>query len=181
MLHRQLQALKFTFFLLLIALVSGCVSAKNPPPAEPSDNQLLVSQFTQGGFVAKETERGVVVYLPSVMFVVGSAKISDPAKDKVRFIAEICNNNVARDRNVLIEGHTDSNGSKKYNMKLSEQRATAVADLLTQYQLNSERIDAAWFGETMPLVPNQLSDGSDNLEGRRTNRRVEFILLNPAN
>jgi outer membrane protein OmpA-like peptidoglycan-associated protein len=169
------------FYLLCIVLLSGCVSAKAPPPPAPSDNQLLVSEFTKGGLTAKETERGVVVYMPSVMFVVGSAKISDSAKDKVRFIAEICNNDVARDRNIVIEGHTDSKGSEKYNMRLSEQRVISVSQLLIQNQLDSGRIDTAWFGETKPLVPNQFGDGSDNPEGRRTNRRVEFILLNPAN
>ena len=174
--HRILQVLKITLYTCSLLLITSCVGAKHPPP--PSDNQVLVSKFTQGGLVAKETERGVVVYLPSVMFVVGSAEISESAKDKVRFIAKVCNNDIARDRKIKIEGHTDSKGSEEFNMILSEKRTKAVLEFLIQHQLEASRIGTAWFGETRPLVPNQFSDGSDNPAGRRTNRRVEFILLN---
>ena len=173
-------AFKCMFYLGCLLLISSCIGAKQPPPSQPSDNQILMSQFSEGGLIAKETKRGVVVYLPSVMFLVGSTEITEPAKDKIRFIAKICNNEIAQDRNIIIEGHTDSKGSEKYNMTLSKKRTFSVYELLKHYQLNGDRIDTAWFGEARPLVPNQLSDGSDNPEGRKTNRRVEFILLNPT-
>ncbi len=174
--HRVAQAFVIVFCFSYMVLISGCATAKHPPP--PSDNQVLVSKFTQGGLVAKETDRGVVVYLPNVMFVVGSAEISEAAKDKVRFIAKICNNNPAKGRKILIEGHTDSVGSEEYNMILSEKRTKSVLEFLIHHQLEAERVGTAWFGETRPLVPNQFSDGRDNPKARTTNRRVEFILLN---
>lgn len=169
--------IKLSFYLCCVLFISSCISAKRPPPP-PSDNQVLVSQFEDGGLIAKETERGVLVYLPSIMFVVGSDDLSDPAKEKVRFIADVSNNSIALDRGILIEAHTDSKGSEQDNMLLSESRAKSVSQLLSRHQISAERIESAWFGETRPLVPNLLSDGTDNLEGQTTNRRVEFILLN---
>ncbi len=163
-------------FILAFALgLAGCVSAKHAPTA----NQILVSQFTEGGLVAKETPRGVVIYLPSVMFKVGSAVLSDDAVDKVAYIAKISNRSLARQREILIEGHTDSIGSDASNMQLSKDRANSVMEMLIDNGMASGRLEARWFGETQPLLPNTHSDGSDDPEARAANRRVEFILLNP--
>lgn len=159
----------------LLFILGGCVSAKH----RPSHNQILVSQFEQGGLIAKETPRGVVIYLPSAMFHSGSAQLTDDAADKVAFIAKISNNKIARKRDVLIEGHTDSIGSEAANMKLSKDRAESVSNTLLRFEMAAARIETDWFGESRPALPNQHSDGSDNPEGRTANRRVEFVLLNP--
>lgn len=162
-------------FVCLLFVLAGCVSAKH----RPTHNQILVSQFEQGGVIAKETPRGVVIYLPSVMFVSGSAQLSGDASDKVAYIAKVSNDKIARKRNVLIEGHTDSIGSAEENMMLSKNRVTSVLDVLLRFEMAPERVDTAWFGESQPLLPNQHSDGSDDPQARAANRRVEFILLNP--
>jgi len=69
---------------------------------------------------------------------------------------------------VSIEGHTDSDGADKYNLKLSDGRAKAVSDYLVEHGIDKGRLTAKGFGETKPLVPN------DTDEGKATNRRVEF-------
>jgi hypothetical protein len=67
-----------------------------------------------------------------------------------------------------IEGHTDSNASDKYNMKLSRERAEAVADYLAKnFKLDSGRVVPIWYGEANPVASN------DTPEGRAKNRRVE--------
>jgi len=167
------------FFVIIIFLLSAgaCVSAKHPPP--PSENQILVSLFEQGGLIARETPRGVVVYLPSVMFVVGSATLAEESRDKVAYIAKVSSRKNIDQREIALEGHTDSVGSDAANMRLSEARAKSVKALLVEFSLPAERIETAWFGETLPLLPNQHADGSDDPEARAANRRVEFILLNP--
>ena len=168
-------ALKIGLSLLVLFFVSACVSAKIPPSA----NQILVATFEQGGLIAKETPRGVVVYLPSVMFMFGSANLTSEAADKVKFIARVSNDRLAVNRNISVEGHTDSVGSEADNMMLSEVRANSVSSMLTGNGVDAGRIETDWFGESRPLVPNTLTDGSDSPEGRAANRRVEFILLNP--
>jgi len=69
-----------------------------------------------------------------------------------------------------ITGHTDDVGNQKYNQKLSERRAKAVADYLIESGIDPERIENRGYGETRPLVENR------DDKSRAKNRRVEFIL-----
>jgi len=69
---------------------------------------------------------------------------------------------------VDVEGHTDSQGGDKPNMKLSEARAKAVRDFLIGQGIDGGRLVAKGFGETKPVA------GNDTEEGRYKNRRVEF-------
>lgn len=79
--------------------------------------------------------------------------------------------------NVRVEGHTDSKGDDAYNMRLSERRATAVANWLrTKGGLASFTFNTKGFGETQPVAPNQKPDGSDDPEGRQKNRRVAIVI-----
>lgn len=71
---------------------------------------------------------------------------------------------------ISILGHTDSLGSKEYNLRLSQERAQVVADELIRRGVGSTRIFVKGFGDTKPLRSN----GSE--EGRQKNRRVEIIL-----
>jgi outer membrane protein OmpA-like peptidoglycan-associated protein len=69
-----------------------------------------------------------------------------------------------------IEGHTDSKGSEKYNLKLSSKRARAVMKHLTRRtKITASRLTSRGWGEAKPIDTN-LTD-----EGRSANRRVEFI------
>ena len=168
---------KTVFYLWCGLLMSSCVSIEVPPL---SPNEALVAEIEEVGLTAKETDRGVVIYLPSVNFDFESAELSDNTKKKVKYIAAVFNKNALQDRNILIEGHADSAGPEKYNMQLSKKRANAVAVLLKEYGVKAERLGQAWYGETRPLVPNRLSNGADNPQGRSVNRRVEFIVLNAS-
>ena len=68
-----------------------------------------------------------------------------------------------------IIGHTDSQGSDSYNMKLSQQRAEAVKEYLLQKGVPPAAIvEVLGMGETMPIADNSTA------EGREQNRRVEF-------
>jgi outer membrane protein OmpA-like peptidoglycan-associated protein len=75
---------------------------------------------------------------------------------------------------VEISGYTDSKGEDAYNMKLSEERAQAVVARLLEKGISAERVKAKGYGETMPIAPNQNTEGADNEEGRQLNRRVEL-------
>jgi outer membrane protein OmpA-like peptidoglycan-associated protein len=72
--------------------------------------------------------------------------------------------------NVVIVGHTDSQGNYDYNMTLSRQRAEAVAALLSgNYRIAKTRLRTAGVGFLAPVGSN----ASD--EGRAQNRRVELV------
>jgi len=72
---------------------------------------------------------------------------------------------------IRIHGHTDSQGSRAYNIDLSERRAQAVYIYLIENNIASDRIEYLGFGESQPVADNI------NEEGRQTNRRVEFVIL----
>jgi flagellar motor protein MotB len=70
--------------------------------------------------------------------------------------------------NLVIEGHTDSQGSDKYNLELSQKRAQAVIDWLVKSGIDVNRLIAKGYGESKPVADNSRPDG------RALNRRVEI-------
>jgi len=74
------------------------------------------------------------------------------------------------DINAVIEGHTDSTGTEKYNQWLSERRAQAVYDRLIELGVAAERLTFVGRGESQPLTGNESS------EGRALNRRVDMVM-----
>ena len=77
---------------------------------------------------------------------------------------------------VEISGHSDSKGDDAYNQKLSEERAQAVVNRLTESGIDAGRMKAKGYGKTMPVASNKTVDGTDNPEGRQLNRRVELTI-----
>ena len=117
---------------------------------------------------AQQTERGLLVTLGDVLFAFDKAELSAqaaPRMDKLAsFLAQF------PDRKVLIEGFTDSVGSDRYNLSLSERRAQAARDALVQRGVDRTRIAARGHGKSHPVASN----GSP--EGRAMNRRVEIVI-----
>jgi len=75
---------------------------------------------------------------------------------------------------IEISGYTDSKGDDVYNQKLSEERAQAVVNRLTENGINMDRMKAKGYGKTKPAAANKKANGTDNPEGRQLNRRVEL-------
>ncbi len=72
---------------------------------------------------------------------------------------------------VVLEGHTDSIGSKEYNIKLSHRRAASVRNyLVTKEGIDTNRITLSGFGFSSPIANNTTA------EGRAMNRRVQGII-----
>lgn len=72
---------------------------------------------------------------------------------------------------VRIEGHTDSVGNDRSNLRLSQGRADAVKRHLVGRGVSSDRLVAVGYGENQPL------DDNATAAGRAVNRRVEFHIL----
>ena len=71
---------------------------------------------------------------------------------------------------VIIEGHTDNQGSTAHNQKLSENRAASVLNYLVEKGIAKSRLSSKGFGDTMPIASN------DTEKGRSLNRRTEVEL-----
>jgi outer membrane protein OmpA-like peptidoglycan-associated protein len=140
-------------------------------------NRQLIEELRKQNLEARETERGVVVNLPDVLFDFGKATLTGDARSKIHSISDVLNNQ-ARGRRISVEGHTDSVGSEAFNQRLSERRAESVASALENSGVSSQRVTTKGFGERYPVAPNQNADGTDNPSGRAKNRRVEVVIEN---
>ncbi len=105
----------------------------------------------------------------SIRFVTGTAelaKASVPLLKKLSDVAKLC-----RQRVIEIAGHTDSSGSVDANLKLSQQRAKAVAEFFASETPDGLSLNPVGFGETRPIASNK------TLAGRKKNRRIEFLVM----
>ena len=118
----------------------------------------------------KEEARGVVITLSgSILFASGKYALLNTAMTKLDQVAEALKAQDA-DKTMVVEGHTDSQGSDAINQPLSLSRATAVRDYLVSKGVASEKISAIGIGSGRPLTDNKTA------ENRANNRRVEIII-----
>lgn len=117
----------------------------------------------------KEEERGMVITLSgSVLFTSNQATLLPEAQTRLNQVADALLQ--TKDRNIVIEGYTDSRGSDDRNLELSRLRAVAVRDYMITRGYPMERIQAVGLGESRPIADNSTA------EGRANNRRVEIIV-----
>ena len=123
-----------------------------------------VSEKNKSYFIKGDKTKSVLVF-----FNYDSDKLSITEKDKLdNYISTI----IKTDSNpIIIYGHTDTKGSKKYNLILSEQRALSVSKYFRKKGINNKLIIKS-YGEDYPLIIT-----GDNVE-EENNRRVEVIINN---
>jgi len=76
-----------------------------------------------------------------------------------------------QDTDIVIEGHADATGPDDLNLRLSRQRANAVADFLKSQDVRASRVDEKGYGESQPVASN------DNEGDRQKNRRVDIAVF----
>jgi OmpA-OmpF porin, OOP family len=118
---------------------------------------------------AKQTDRGIVLTMGDVLFSTDKATLFPAAIGTITKLAGFLKK--YPDRNVLIEGHTDSVGSEDYNLGLSGRRADSVREQLIADGVSPERIFTKGYGKKYPEASN------DTPAGRQQNRRVEVVIL----
>ncbi|MDC0708787.1 OmpA family protein [Stigmatella sp. ncwal1] len=107
--------------------------------------------------------------LQQVQFTNGKAVIQANSQPLLAQVVDvIVRNNIQR---VRIEAHTDNQGNPAANLKLSQERAQAVATFLAQAGLDAARVEVQGYGDARPIAPNLTP------RGKELNRRVEFIIL----
>ncbi|OGQ96902.1 MAG: hypothetical protein A2521_04735 [Deltaproteobacteria bacterium RIFOXYD12_FULL_57_12] len=122
--------------------------------------------------VRREGNMLAVTFKGDVTFDTNSAVVRPGLYSEIDRVANVLNQ--YPDNLIRVEGHTDSKGSETYNMDLSNQRASAVRDLLVQRGVGGNRIEVVGYGETLPVATN------DTEAGRQKNRRVELKIVPPV-
>jgi OmpA-OmpF porin, OOP family len=112
---------------------------------------------------------GETIRLDHLIFAQGKSIIGEGSYDELDEIAQMMleNGQII----IQLEGHTDSQGNAKGNMKLSQRRVEAVKAYIVGKGISKKRIKTKAFGGTRPLG-NEMSD-----EDRALNRRVEMRIL----
>jgi outer membrane protein OmpA-like peptidoglycan-associated protein len=106
------------------------------------------------------------VELKGVFFDVNKSELKPESKAELDKLVSFLNSNPT----VKIElgGHTDSDGDKKSNLTLSNNRAKSVYDYLVGTGIAADRLSYKGYGDTVPKVPNTTA------ENKARNRRTEF-------
>lgn len=104
----------------------------------------------------------------NLLFAVNSDKIDPAGKEALAKLASVLKN--SPDIDILVEGHTDTDGTAAYNWDLSVTRATAVVKELEKHGLSGDRVTAAGRAYYAPV------DSNDTDAGKSRNRRTEIIL-----
>ncbi len=105
----------------------------------------------------------------SVRFNTNKSSLTSLAKANLDKLIPVFKN--YENTNIVIFGFTDSTGKVDYNLSLSEKRADAVKNYLSQNGINESRFLIQGLGIENPI------DTNDTAEGRSKNRRVEFAIV----
>lgn len=107
-----------------------------------------------------------------ILFQLGSAEISKKSKALLKEIGKALSAPQLKGAKFMIEGHTDNKGEGDFNQELSDKRAQSVKHyLVTQCNMNSNRLMTMGYGESKPIASNDTEDG------RVRNRRVEIVRM----
>lgn len=120
--------------------------------------------------VAEVVKSDSLIVLSEVLFEVNSFKLNPDLLPKLDSIVVFMRKNPST--KIEISGHTDATGREAHNLKLSENRADAVAEYIVDNGIETSRVSFNGFGSSRPIAPN------DNEQGRRKNRRVEILIHN---
>lgn len=123
----------------------------------------------EGAEVERIGEGIKITFDSGILFGFDSYALDNESQENIQQLADVLKE--YEDTEILIEGHTDSKGSKKYNLELSEERAESVGDYLKAQNVDSQRITEVGYGERQPIADN------DTEQGRRQNRRVEVAIF----
>jgi outer membrane protein OmpA-like peptidoglycan-associated protein len=143
------------------------------PPVERIDRRYSLDEIRYSPSVRDRMPR---IDINTITFATGSWEITPDQVQKLAAIAQGINDAIARNpREVyLIEGHTDAVGSDVDNLSLSDRRAEAVAQALTeQFQVPAENLTSQGYGEQYLKVPTQ---GPEIINRRVALRRITLLL-----
>ena len=133
------------------------------------EESSLLRDLRSNGLDAAHDGISIVLILgDDILFASGSARLNPKAHDLLKAMAGVLKRYGST--HIDVEGYTDTAGAAALNLRLSQQRARAVAEILLSEGVEQPRITTRGFGENYPRVPTR-----DGVNEPR-NRRVEITL-----
>jgi outer membrane protein OmpA-like peptidoglycan-associated protein len=141
--------------------------------AEQQKTQEELRQTLSQLAAVRQEARGLIVTLPgSIYFDVNKSDVKPAMRARLTEIAKALA--AVPTQRVLVEGHTDSDGTAMYNLQLSRLRADSVRSVLVAGGVSPDRLESQGYGETRPIATNGTA------AGKAQNRRVELVLEGSA-
>ena len=122
-----------------------------------------MEQDLEGARIERIGEGIKITFDSGILFAFNSANLESEARRNLTNLATILNK--YDDTDILLEGHTDSDGAADYNHGLSRRRAQSGLEVL------ATRFTVKGYGEEQPIATN------DTPEGKAQNRRVEVAIM----
>jgi outer membrane protein OmpA-like peptidoglycan-associated protein len=132
------------------------------------DQADKLARALEGAQVSRVGEGIAVTFDSGILFPFDSSELTSEARSNLRKLADSLGAETRT--NVMIVGHTDSDGRDAYNQQLSERRGQSAEDHLASLGVASSRLSVRGRGEAEPIASNESE------EGRRQNRRVEVAI-----
>ncbi len=133
------------------------------------DSLVVPEGGTQQDFLLSPVEADKAIILRNIYFDFDKATLRPESIEELERVVKFLQENPSL--RIEISGHTDSDGSEAYNLRLSQARAQAVVDYLISRGISSRRLTAKGYGESRPIAPN------DTPENKQKNRRTELKIL----
>ncbi|MGI9036861.1 MAG: OmpA family protein [Pyrinomonadaceae bacterium] len=132
-------------------------------------NMPILMQSLKPFGAVRQTERGIVLTLNETYFGgIRANNLSAGGDSKLSNLATALAN--TPDYKIVVESHTDNEGTPDELQTLTDARAQIITAKLTAGGVDAARVEAKGFGATLPIAPN-----TTNLN-RAKNRRVDVIL-----
>jgi len=165
---------------------------------KPGDYQLLVGHkgyktdtirlnlpaSLSGGYVSvtaslipDKVSTGTFLSIKNILFDFDSYKLSDQAISNLEILKSVLVD--YPQLKIQVAGYTDAKGSTDYNNKLADKRAQSVIDYISKSGITRSRFTKKAFGASDFAAVNTNSDGTDNPEGRKYNRRATIGIIDP--
>ena len=186
----------FSYFVLLSAwaFISSCYSygpthipygegARPPLPPPPqkvvpaplSKSEYMQKTYTEIKSTLEEAEVVLIEDSIKVLFpdnIIYQSKDLLPTSDYLPSLEKFAQLlRKYKKTNILITGHTDSKGNANNNRELSKVRAENIKTILVAKSISESRLETWGLGASSPVADNETEDG------RKRNRRVEFVVL----
>ncbi|MCE3280168.1 MAG: hypothetical protein K0S44_2359 [Bacteroidetes bacterium] len=143
------------------------VTYSNVYPKNPHDFTIYFYNYWPKKPINLKSKKAIV--LKNVMFESNTTNlIQESFTELDKLVSQMLG-----DKNMKIEirGHTDNTGDEIRNQKLSEERAKKIVEYLVSKNIDKGRLSYKGFGSNQPL------DSNDTDEGKKMNRRVEFVII----